>query len=272
MTAAGGDWGIVGASLRSPGIRDRLLPQDCLYTAVEMGPEGETPRVVEVVRDVLFAAANAEALIARMADPATRIVSLTVTEKGYCHIPSTGALDSENPDILHDIKNPTPRSAVGFLVRALERRRDQGLRPFTVLSCDNLPDNGRVARSVVTGLAAHLDPELAAWIEAEGRFPSSMVDRIVPATTEDNIARLAASVGYRDDAPVFHEPFLQWVIEDSFVDDARPAFEKVAGVQMVGDVRDDCGNGGRPGIPDLCRETLGRGDHPDPDAAGRHQS
>lgn len=234
--AAGGDWGIVGASLRSAEIRDRLAAQDFVYTAVEMGPEGETRRIAEILSDVLFAAEDPEPLIARMADPAVRIVSLTVTEKGYCHIPSTGMLDRDHPDIRHDIENPAPRSAVGFLVRALERRRDRGHRPFTVLSCDNLPGNGEVARSVVTGLAAHLDPDLAAWIETEGRFPCTMVDRIVPATTESNIEKLADTTGYRDEAPVFHEPFLQWVIEDNFVDDARPAFEVVTGVQMVGDV------------------------------------
>ena len=236
VAAAGGDWGIVGASLRSAEIRDRLAAQDFVYTAVEMGPEGETRRIAEILSDVVFAAEDPEPLIARMADPAIRIVSLTVTEKGYCHIPSTGMLDRDHPDIRHDIENPAPRSAVGFLVRALERRRDRGHRPFTVLSCDNLPGNGEVARSVVTGLAAHLDPDLAAWIETEGRFPCTMVDRIVPATTESNIEKLADSAGYRDEAPVFHEPFLQWVIEDHFVDDARPAFEVVAGVQLVGDV------------------------------------
>ena len=236
VRAAGGDWGITGASLRSPDIRDRLVPQGCVYTAVEMGPESEKRRTVEVVGDVIFAAENPDALIAQMAHPPTRIVSLTVTEKGYCHIPSTGALDPDHPDIRHDIENDTPKSAVGFIVRALQKRREAGLRPFTVLSCDNLPDNGRVARNVVTGLAKMVDPDLAHWIAAEARFPATMVDRIVPATTDEDIARLAAETGQLDEAPAFHERFLQWAIEDSFVDGARPAFERVSGVQMVDDV------------------------------------
>lgn len=231
-----GDWGIVGASLRAPDVRDRLLGQDCVYTAVELAPDETRRRVVHALCDVLFAPGSATALVARMADPATRIVSLTVTEKGYCHVPSTGALDVDHPDVRHDIENTVPRSAIGFMVRALQRRQQAGSRPFTVLSCDNLPDNGRVARNVVTGLAARIDPELAAWISANGCFPSTMVDRIVPATTQQNIAALAAETGHVDQAPVFHEPFLQWVIEDRFVDDMRPAFETVAGVQMVRDV------------------------------------
>lgn len=236
LQAKGGDWGITGVSLRSPDIRDRLSRQEHVYTAVELGPEIESRRIVNVLNDVIFAPEHPEKLLARMADPATRVVSLTVTEKGYCHVPSKGVLDIDHPDIRHDIRNVTPRSAIGFAVRALQRRYQQGLRPFTVLSCDNLPNNGSVARSVVMGLASALDNSLSAWIEAEGRFPSTMVDRIVPATTEEGIEQLCASAGYLDEAPVFHEPFLQWVIEDSFVDGQRPAFEEVAGVHMVNDV------------------------------------
>ena len=232
----GGDWGIIGASLRSPDIRDRLKSQDFAYTAVEMAPAGKSARVVNVLCDVIFAPESQATLLERMADASTRIVSLTVTEKGYCYVPSAGALDTSQPDILHDIQNPSPRSAIGFIVRALELRKRAGLRPFTVLSCDNLPDNGHVTRNVVTGLARLIDPELASWIEEEGRFPSTMVDRIVPATTKSNIEALSDETNYIDEAPVFHEPFLQWVIEDSFVDDARPAFEDVKGVQMVRDV------------------------------------
>ena len=236
MQAAAGDWGIIGASLRSPDIRDRLAGQDFAYTAVEMGPEGESRRVVDVLRDVLFAPAAPDVLIDRMADPSIRIASLTVTEKGYCHVPSTGALDREHPDIQSDIANPLPVTAVGCIVRALQKRQAAGLRPFTVLSCDNLPDNGRVARNVVVGLARCIDPTLADWIADQGRFPSTMVDRIVPATQPEDITALAAATGRQDRAPVFHEPFCQWVIEDSFVDGARPALERVAGVQLVDDV------------------------------------
>lgn len=233
---AGGDWGITGVSLRSPDVRDRLAAQDFVYAAVEMAPAGRNRRVVNVLCDVLFAPDSPDALVALMADPSTRIVTLTVTEKGYCHVPSTGTIDTAHPDIAHDTKYMLPRSAIGFIVRALQLRKQAGLHPFTVMSCDNLPDNGRVCRNVVTGLADLIDPELAAWISEEACFPSTMVDRIVPATTEKNIEDLNAETGYVDMAPVFHEPFLQWVIEDGFVDGLRPAFETVDGVQMVSDV------------------------------------
>ena len=236
MDTAEGDWGIIGVSLQSPGIRDRLGPQGNAYTAVEMGPDGQKTRIVEVLSDVIFAPENPEGLLVQLADPTVKIVSLTVTEKGYCHVPSTGVLNLQHPDIQHDIRNRHPRSAVGYLVRALDARRSAGHRPFTILSCDNLPDNGRVARNVVTELAEIIDPELARWVAAEEHFPSTMVDRIVPATTPDDIRQLATRNGYLDQAPVFHEPFRQLVIEDDFVDNERPGFEHVPGVQMVADV------------------------------------
>ncbi|WP_405363975.1 mannitol dehydrogenase family protein [Roseobacter sp.] len=163
-------------------------------------------------------------------------MSLTVTEKGYCHIPSTGALDQDHADVRHDANNATPRSTAGFVVRGLQEHRRAGFRPFTVLSCDNLPDNGRITRDVVIGLVELIDPSLATWIADKARFPSTMFDRIVPATTRDDIATLASETGNLDQVPVFYEPFLQWVIEYNFVDDDRPAFEKIAGVQMVNDV------------------------------------
>lgn len=236
MDAAGGSWGIAGVSLQSPGTRDRLAPQDNVYTAVEMGPEGQKNRIVEVLNRVIYAPEESEALLALLADPAIKIVSLTITEKGYCHIPSTGLLDRQHPDIRHDISNRHPMSAIGYLVRALEARRIAGHRPFTVLSCDNLPNNGRITRNVVIGLAEAISPELSQWISAEGCFPSTMVDRIVPATTPADIEQLADRSGYIDQAPVFHEFFRQWVIEDDFVDAKRPGFEHVPDVQLVTDV------------------------------------
>jgi fructuronate reductase len=235
MAAAGGDWGIVGVSLRSPDVRDALAPQGCVYTALELGPEGETARVVEAVAEVLVAPKDPEAVLARMADPGVRIVTLTVTEKGYCHSPATGRLDLGHPDIVHDLAAALPRSAPGFLVRALERRRAAGLRPFTVLTCDNLPSNGRLLRGIVLDLARAVDAGLAQWIAAEGRFPSSMVDRIVPATTPADIERVERLTGRHDAAPVLHEPFRQWVVEDDFVDGARPDLGAV-GVELVEDV------------------------------------
>ena len=235
MEAAGGDWGILGVSLKSPGTRDALAPQEGVYTAVSLAPDGEVPRIITAVQGVLVAPEDPEAVLAAMTDPAVRIVTLTVTEKGYCHNPATGALNPDHPDIQHDLAHDLPVSAVGFLVRALARRRHAGGRPFTVLTCDNLPDNGPLVRGVVLDLARRIDPELADWIAAEGRFPGTMVDRITPATTDADIARVTALTGHFDAAPVLHEPFRQWAIKDDFVDNARPAFE-AAGAQMVADV------------------------------------
>jgi fructuronate reductase len=239
MAASGGDWGIIGVSLQSPRMHDQLAPQDFVYTAQELGPEGETLRQVESVVDVLVARENPEAVLAAMADPATRIVTLTVTEKGYCHDPATGRLNPDHPDIRHDLTNSLPVSAPGYLVRALARRKAAGLPPFTVLTCDNLPDNGRLVRGIVLDLAERLDPELAAWIASDGRFPATMVDRIVPATKPEDVDVLAQKTGRYDAAPVLHEPFRQWVVEDDFVPaygaDARPDLA-AAGVELVGNV------------------------------------
>lgn len=239
VKASGGDWGIIGVSLRSPDTRDRLAPQDWVYTSAELGPDGEKLRQVEIIREVLVAPEDPQAVLDRMSDPAIRIVSLTVTEKGYCHDPATGRLNPNHPDILHDLEHPLPVSAPGFLVRALQRRRAAGQLPFTVLTCDNLPGNGMLVRGIVLDFARRLDPALADWIEAEGRFPSIMVDRITPATKPEDIDRLAATTGVLDEAPVLHEPFRQWVVEDDFVPgygtDARPDLA-ASGVEMVEDV------------------------------------
>ncbi|WP_407674135.1 mannitol dehydrogenase family protein [Paracoccus beibuensis] len=234
MEATDGDWGIIGVSLQSPGTRDRLKAQGWAYTALELGPEGEASQVVTVLRDVLVAPEDPQAVLDAMAAPTVRIISLTVTEKGYCHEPSTGRLNADHPDIRHDISNPLPKSAPGFLVRALQARRAANLPPFTVLCCDNLPENGRVVRGVVMDLARLIDPALASWIEEKGAFPSTMVDRIVPATTPADLDRLEALTGQRDEAPVMHEPFRQWVVEDRFAD-GRPDLAAV-GVQLVDDV------------------------------------
>ncbi|MGV8986833.1 MAG: mannitol dehydrogenase family protein [Cypionkella sp.] len=235
MAASGGDWGIRAASLQSATIRDALAPQACAYTALEAGPDGDTPRLIEVIEDVLVAREDPAALIAAMADPTIKIVSLTVTEKGYCHDPSTRTLNLAHPDIQHDLTHALPRSAPGFLVRALAARKAAGVRPFTVLSCDNLPHNGAVARGVVVELAGQIDRALAEWIAAEARFPATMVDRIVPATKPEDLARVTRATGLHDASPVIHEPFRQWVIEDDFVDHQRPDFAAV-GAQMVADV------------------------------------
>ena len=235
MAASGGDWGIVGVSLKSPKTRDALAPQNWAYTSVTLAESGESTQVIDVLEDVLVAPEDPVAVLEAMADPSVRIVSLTVTEKGYCHNPATGELALDHPDIAHDLRQELPRSAPGFLVRALARRRADGVAPFTVLSCDNLPENGALVRKIVLDFAHLIDPSLAQWIAGNARFPATMVDRITPATTPNDIARVTAMTSLYDGAPVLHEPFRQWVIEDNFVEGVRPDFEAV-GIEMVKDV------------------------------------
>ncbi len=228
-------WGIIGASLRRPDTREALAPQDFLYTVAIRDAAGTTNRVIGSILDILDANTQRPELIAMLADPRIRIVSLTVTEKGYCHDPATGKLDPAHPDIVHDLAHPDePLSAPGLIVRAIELRQAAGLAPFAVMSCDNLPANGRTAKRIVTGFAALRSPELAAYIEQNVAFPSTMVDRIVPATTDDDRKTVRAATGLEDAWPIMTEPFTQWVIEDRFPS-GRPAFE-LAGAQMVEDV------------------------------------
>jgi fructuronate reductase len=229
-------WGVLGASLQRPDQRDRLKPQDFLYTSIARDTQGEKARIVGSLLDVLVAREDPQALLNAMCDPAIRIVSLTITEKGYCHDPATGALNPAHPEIAHDLANlGRPRSAIGFIVEALDRRRAAGLAPFTVLCCDNLPSNGRLVGRLAADFAALRDDRLANWISAHGAFPSTMVDRIVPATTNADIQAAQRATGLHDAAPVAHEPFRQWVIEDTFVKGARPAWERV-GAQFTPDV------------------------------------
>ena len=238
MEAGGGDWHVLGVSLRRPDQRDALLPRGFRYHAVEMAGEERIAREITVLRDVLVAPEDPEAVLSGLADPAIRLVTLTVTEKGYGHEPATGRLDRRNPDVAHDLsRDPAtrPRSAVGFLVEALARRHAAGTRPFTALSCDNLPGNGETLRGLVTEMARERDDDLAAWIAREARFPSSMVDRIVPAVTADALTEVERLLGERDEGAVLHEPFLQWVVEDDFVDGQRPDLAS-AGVELVDDV------------------------------------
>lgn len=235
MAASGGDWGIIGVSLRSPDTRDALKARDWAYTSVSLAPEGEQLRDITVLNDVLVAPEDPGAVLSAMTEPGVRIVTLTVTEKGYCHNPATGKLNLEHPDIQHDLSHDLPVSAPGFLVRALARRKAAGTAPFTVLTCDNLPNNGRLVREMVLQLARRIDPELADWIAAEGKFPSTMVDRITPATTEADIARVSTLTDTPDAAPVLHEPFSQWAVEDDFVGGDRPDLG-AASVELVADV------------------------------------
>jgi fructuronate reductase len=228
-------WGIIGASLQRPDTRDALAPQDFLYTHVTRGPEGSRTRVIGSLLNILVASEQRRKLIEALIDSRIKIVSLTVTEKGYCHDPATGLLDSEHPAIRHDLLHPTdPISAVGLIVEALMRRRNQETRPFTVLCCDNLPANGKTVRNVVTAFAALRDRSLADFISHEVPFPSTMVDRIVPATTTADKQFVQEVSGLEDAWPVVTEPFSQWIIEDDFRL-GRPDFE-AAGAQLVSDV------------------------------------
>ncbi len=234
---AAGDtgWGIIAASLRSPDTRDALAPQDGLYSVATKASGGESLAVIGAIREIIVAPENPERLIAAMAAPAIRIVSLTVTEKGYCHDPATGTLNETHPDIVHDLGHmATPRSAPGFIVAALARRRAAGHPPFTVLCCDNLPSNGKTVKRVLGRLAEMVDPALGAWVKTSVSCPCTMVDRIVPATTDDDRPRISRTLGLRDAWPVVTEPFIQWVIEDDFPL-GRPRWE-LAGAQFARDV------------------------------------
>lgn len=228
-------WGIVGASLRRPDMRDALAPQDGLYTLAVRDGQATRPRVIGSVCEIVYAGAGTANLLARMCDPAIRIVSMTVTEKGYCRNPATGDLDLTHAGIHADLAAPdAPLTVPGLLAEALRLRQAAGVAPFTVLSCDNLPSNGRTAKRVVTQFAAARDDRLAAFIDGEVAFPETMVDRIVPATTDDDRAEVAGLTGLEDAWPVMTEPFSQWVIEDAFPR-GRPDLA-AAGAQMVADV------------------------------------
>lgn len=211
------DWAIIGAGVRphDAAMRERLAAQDWLTTLIELDPAGRSAEVVGSMIGYVPVEDGNSPLIAAMADPAIRIVTLTVTEGGYYLNPGKG-LDTDHPDIRHDAEHPDrPRTAFGAMVAALSRRRGAGHGPFTAQSCDNLQGNGAILRQTVVGLARLSDPALADWIEANGAFPNSMVDCIVPATGPAELA-LAREMGVEDEAPVTHENFRQWVIEDDF--------------------------------------------------------
>jgi fructuronate reductase len=228
-------WGIVAASLRNPNTRDALTPQDGLYTLAVRSQDGEALRIIGAISHIAVAPEDPEALLIAMADPRIRIVTLTVTEKGYCHDPATGELNEDHADIRADLATPhRPRSATGFLVEALRLRRAAGTPPFTVLTCDNLPANGHTVRRVVTRHAQLRDADLGAFVASEVAFPSTMVDRIVPATTDADRRAVSHRLGMTDAWPVITEPFTQWVIEDRF-NQGRPRFEQ-AGAELVADV------------------------------------
>ncbi|WP_217473634.1 mannitol dehydrogenase family protein [Stutzerimonas stutzeri] len=238
-TGEGLDWGIWGIGTRADEVsmRDALASQDYLYTLVELDDRPDTEvRVIGSIRDMLLVTQDgSEAVVARLADPAIRIVSLTITEGGYCMDDSTGEFNAALPQIQHDLANPrAPISVFGLICAALARRRGEGTGPFTVMSCDNLPHNGDVTRKATLAFAKRVDAELGGWIEQNVSFPNAMVDRITPMTSAAHRKDLKQQHGIDDAWPVVCEPFVQWVLEDRFVA-GRPAWDKV-GVQFTDDV------------------------------------
>ncbi|EFF0833987.1 fructuronate reductase [Escherichia albertii] len=233
------DWGICEVNLMPGNDRvliENLKKQQLLYTVAEKGAESTELKIIGSMKEALHPEIDGcEGILNAMARPQTAIVSLTVTEKGYCADAASGQLDFNNPLIKHDLENPTtPKSAIGYIVEALRLRREKGLKAFTVMSCDNVRENGHVAKVAVLGLAQARDPQLAAWIEENVTFPCTMVDRIVPAATPETLQEIADQLGVYDPCAIACEPFRQWVIEDNFVN-GRPDWDKV-GAQFVADV------------------------------------
>ncbi|MBB5750992.1 mannitol dehydrogenase family protein [Prosthecomicrobium pneumaticum] len=228
-------FGIVGINIRPPALADTLGAQGGLYTRLMREDDRVTARVIGSIVRVVDAQASAEPALAVLADPAIDLVTLTVTEKGYCHTPANGALDESRPEIAHDLAHPeAPQSLPGLILAALERRRKAHGAPVTVMSCDNIPSNGAILGRVVAALAERRGDGLAGWIAGNVAFPSTMVDRIAPATGAADLAYVEQVLGYRDEAVVVGEPFRQWVIEDRFAA-RRPDFGRV-GAQFVDDV------------------------------------
>lgn len=235
LEAEFGAWGVVGVNIRAPELAPTLGGQDGLYTRTLRDESVAETRVIGCLRGVIDAQADPAPAIAALAAPHIRLATMTVTEKGYCHFPATGRLDPDHPDILHDLDHPeAPRSLPGVLAAALEARRRSGAGSMTLISCDNIPANGKILSAVVRTFAEQRSRDLAAWIGEHVRFPSTMVDRIVPATAAGDLAHAASVLALEDRAAVVGEPFRQWVIEDDFAA-GRPSWE-AAGAEFVKDV------------------------------------
>jgi mannitol-1-phosphate/altronate dehydrogenase len=231
------EWGLTGVGLlpQDKRMEQALLPQQCLYTLVVRGAEDESAQVIGSLTRYLFAPEQREAVLQALADPETRIVSLTITEGGYGYNQVTGEFDPATPGVQQDLATPgQPSTVFGYLAEALDRRRKTGTPPFSVLSCDNVQGNGELARKVFTSFARLRDERLADWMERNVAFPNCMVDRITPQTTDEDRAMVESTFGIRDNWPVMTEPFMQWIVEDTFCN-GRPPLEEV-GVQFVADV------------------------------------
>ena len=231
------DWGICEVNLfGGEALIKDLRNQDHLYTVAEKGADATDVKVIGSVTESLHPILDGvEAVIEKMAEPQVAIVSMTITEKGYCADPATGLLDKNNPLVIADLEHPTrPKSALGYIVQALKLRRQRNVAPFTVMSCDNVQENGHVAKAAILEFARLLDPELGTWIEENVTFPCTMVDRIVPAATEETLTEITTLLGVQDPCGIACEPFRQWVIEDNFVA-GRPNWN-IAGAEFVSDV------------------------------------
>jgi fructuronate reductase len=236
LNQAGGDWRIIGVSLRNPELRDRLAPQNYLYALAEQSPNCNSIRVMGALQEILVAPENPDAVISALASAQIRVVTITVTEKGYCLIPGGNSLNLRDPLVIRDIANPhSPTTMPGFLVAACARRKAEGSGGFTVLSCDNLPHNGRLTRAAVQEMAQAQSPQLAQWIDENISFCSTMVDRIVPASSEGSVQEISGQLNLDDRGAVLCEPFRQWIIEDNFKG-KKPAWDKV-GALFVEDVQ-----------------------------------
>jgi mannitol 2-dehydrogenase len=232
------DWGICGVGVMPFDLKmkEAMETQDCLYTLVEKAPDGSwDPRAIGSIVQYLYAPDDPDAVIEKTADPATRIVSLTITEGGYNFHPVTGKFDDTNPAVQADLApGAVPATTFGLITEALVRRRSRDIDPFTVMSCDNIQGNGHMAQEVFTAFARLRDPELGEWVASNVRFPNSMVDRITPVTTDEDRAQVRERFAIEDAWPVVCEPFTQWALEDNF-SAGRPPLEEV-GVQVVADV------------------------------------
>jgi fructuronate reductase len=238
LEARFGPWGLVGINLHPPRIAQAMTTQDGLYTRTLRQDTRSQTRLLGCHRALVEVAdaASAKAAIAALAAPSIQVVTMTVTEKGYCLTPASGELDRANADLAADLAGgDPPRTVLGLLTLGLERRRDVGAGPVTLVSCDNIPANSKRLRAALLGFAAERNPSLISWIEKQVSFPCAMVDRIVPASSPEDLDALASDIGLRDEAAVFGEPFRQWVIEDRFAAD-RPPWD-LAGAQFVADAQ-----------------------------------
>ncbi|MDO1582951.1 mannitol dehydrogenase family protein [Rhizobium oryzicola] len=225
-----GPWGIVAVNLRSSQPVEALAAQDGLYSITVRSEAGDSSEIIGATVDWICAATDSDRVLQYLASPEIRVVTMTVSEKAYGLDPVTGGLDLHHPSVAADLASPhAPSGILGFIVRGLELRRQAGAKPFTVLCCDNLPSNGKVIRRLVLEMAEHHNPHLAEWIASNGAFPCSMVDRIVPAATQETLDRAERLLGVTDSLAIDTEPFLQWVIEDSFTD-GRPAWEAAGAI------------------------------------------